>query len=455
MNASIPPAAAPQAVPRPRGLPVLGLIPQITPDPLGFFQRMGRTYPRLVRLDLGPRTLYLTSHPEQVKYVLQDNHRNFNKGYDMAKPVLGEGLVSSEGEFWRRQRRLMQPAFHRQRLAELIPIMTGASSEAFDLWAQRARSGEPLDLARELMLLTQTIIVRTMFSVDLGSQGDRIADAFATSLEYLNSLFLSPFPFSSKLPTPLNRRFARERAFLDNVIAQIIQNRREQAVQRNDLVGMLMAARDEETGEGMSDRQMRDEIMTIFLAGHETTATLLAWTLYLLGENPGPQEEIRAEFSRELGGEIPSAESLGRMEYARRVFHEVLRLYPPAWMFARMPIEDDCLAGYTLPAGVSLMLSPWVTHRLPEFWPEPEKFDPERFTEAGETGRPRYAWFPFGGGPRMCIGNNFALMEAPLILAMFMQRFRYTLLNPREVRPTPVATLRPRPSLIARLQELA
>ena len=433
--------------PRPKGLPILGLLPQLSRDPLGFFTRMGHANPTLVRLDLGPRHMNLVTHPTWVRYILQDNHRNYMKGYGTARTVLGNGLVTAEGEEWMRERRLMQPAFNRSHLETLLPLMASATQEALDDWGGRTAQGQPLDMAREFMLLTQTIIVRTMFSVDLGEQAVEIASAFATSLEYLNAILLSPVPHVEKLPTAINRRFKRSKQFLDEVIANILRSRREKGQERRDLVAMLMAARDEESGQGMSDQQMHDEIITIFLAGHETTATLLAWTVYLLALHPQVEEQVRAEFERELGSETPGMEEISCLTYTRQVLEEALRLYPPAWIFARTPVEDDSIGGYRLPAGEMVMLSPYATQRMPEFWPQPETFDPSRFSPEASAGRPNYAWFPFGGGPRLCIGKPFALMEAPLILAMLMRRFRLNLAPGQHVHPQPVASLRPKPAI--------
>jgi cytochrome P450 len=309
-------------------------------------------------------------------------------------------------------------------------------------------------VAKEMMLLTQTIIVRTMFSTDVGERSEELAEAFAAALEFLNVSLVSPFPFMQSLPTPTNRRFARAMRLIDKTVYGMIRNRRSSDVKRQDLLQMLIDARDEETGEGMSDQQMHDEVLTIFLAGHETTASLLAWTFYLLAQSPNEETQLREEFEKVLGGRAPVFEDLPQMTYTGQVLHEALRLYPPAWMFARQPVEDDEIGGYHIPAGATVMLSPYVTHRLPQFWNAPDEFQPERFATGQDSQRPRYAFFPFGGGPRLCIGNNFALMEAPTLLAMIMQAFRLELVPGYTVRPQPVATLRPRPGLMMNIKPL-
>jgi cytochrome P450 len=444
---STAPSSQINSIPNPRGLPFIGHIPELSRDPLGYFLRNGRAYPQIVRLDLGPRQMLLVSHPEQVKYILQDNNKNFSKGYDTARPVLGNGLVTAEGEEWRRERRLMQPAFNRSSLLELLPIMDSTTRETLDDWQRRTSDGQPLDMAREFMFLTQTIIVRTMFGADLGDRTAEIAEAFATTLEYLNSILLSPFRIDARFPTRLNRRFRAAMQYIDGVIHEFIIDRRQNPVERHDLLAMLMAARDTETGEPMSEIQMHDEIMTIFLAGHETTATLLAWSAYLLALHPEHEAEVAAEFERGLPDEHPQLEQISNLAYTRQVLEESLRLYPPAWIFARTVNEDDEIGGCHVPAGSMITLSPYITQRLEEFWPDPDRFDPARFGESAGLGRPPYAWFPFGGGPRMCIGKSFAMMEAPLILSLMMRRFRLELAPGQQIHPQPVATLRPKPAV--------
>jgi cytochrome P450 len=279
-----------------------------------------------------------------------------------------------------------------------------------------------------------------------------MADAFGSALEYLNFAMMAPFPILQAIPTPANIRFRQAMRVIDAAVYGIIAERRDSGVKRNDLLQMLIDARDEETGEGMSDKQMHDEVLTIFLAGHETTASLLGWTFYLVGQSPEVKEKLESELAQVLGGRVPSFDDLNQLSYTGQVLHEALRMYPPAWMFARTAIKDDEIGGYPVPAGSMMMLSPYVTHRLPQVWDEPDRFDPERFAPGRDAERPRYAFFPFGGGPRMCIGNNFALMEAPALLAMIMQNFDFKLAEGYPVKSQPAATLRPRPGLYANLR---
>lgn len=429
-------------IPMARSMPVLGCIPWLARDPLGFFLNSALQGGPLVELNLVRARTYLVSAPDDIKRILVDNNKNYIKAYDVTKPVLGNGLINSEGDLWLRQRRLMQPSFSRQMMAEYQPVMAQATQEMLDKW--RAEPGANREISGEMMLLTQTIILRTMFSTDIGAQSKEIAADFASALEYFNSFLLSPGEFIHKLPTPTNLRFKAALQRLESLVYGIIAERRKQgSVERRDLLAAMMEARDPETGEAMSDKQMRDEVMTIFLAGHETTASLLGWTFNLLAQRPEVEAQVRAEMAQVLGGRTPNLDETGKLTFTRQVLDEALRLYPPAWMFARILVDGDTLGGFTLPGKVVIMLSPYVTHRLPEYWPEPEAFRPERFTAEQVNARPRYAYFPFGGGPRQCIGMPFALLEAPLILAMVMQAFRLQALPGQVMRPRPVATLRP------------
>jgi len=427
-----------------RSMPVLGCIPWLARDPLGFFLNSALQGGPVVELNLVRARTYLVSAPDDIKRILVDNNKNYLKAYDITKPVFGNGLINSDGDLWLRQRRLMQPSFSRQMMAEYLPVMAQATQEMIERW--RAEPGARRDISAEIMLLTQTIILRTMFSTDIGGGSKEIAQDFNTALEYFNSFLLSPGEFIHKLPTPTNLRFKRAIVRLENLVYRIIAERRQQgSTERRDLLAAMMEARDPETGAAMSDKQMRDEVMTIFLAGHETTASLLGWTISLLAQHPEVEAQVRAEMAQVLGGRTPSLDEAGKLTFTRQVLDEALRLYPPAWMFARLLVDDDTLGGFTLPGKVVLMLSPYVTHRLPEYWPEPAAFRPERFTVEQVNARPRYAYFPFGGGPRQCIGMPFALLEAPLILSMVMQAFKLEAIPGQVMQPRPVATLRPSP----------
>ena len=302
--------------------------------------------------------------------------------------------------------------------------MLGAAGEFRHHWDELADRGEVFNIAEEMMRLTQTIIVRTMFSSDVGTQADALGHAFDQTLEHLNRSLFSPSPLLQKIPTPENRRHQRALDFLDNFVYGLIEKRRAAGEDKDDLLGRLLAASDPDTGEKMPDQQVRDELMTIFLAGHETTANGLAWTWWLLGHDPKTEARLVAEIDAALGDRDPLLDDLGGMPFSAMVFSEALRLYPPAWMFARKAIQEDVLDGCRIPAGAGLFVSPYVTQHMPAYWDEPERFDPERFSDENVKSRPQYAYFPFGGGPRLCIGNYFASVEARLIMAFILRRYR-------------------------------
>ena len=434
-------------VPGLKGLPLVGNLPQFQRQPLATPIKAARECGDVARIDLASQRYYLLSNPEHVRHVLQDNNKNYIKGYGKVRVLLGDGLVLSEGSFWRRQRRLMQPAFHRRRLARFAEVMTEETAKMLDGWEARVSGGRPLDVAMEMTLLTQRIIVKAMFGEDVGAEGGRIARAFETALAGIETRFLIPL-WITRLPLPANRRFENALRTIDDAVHRIIGERRCSGREGgDDLLSMLMEARDEETGETMSDRQIRDEVTTIYLAGHETTAVTLSWTWYLLSKSPEVARRVHEEVSRILGERTPGIEDLPNLTYTRMVLDETLRLYPAAWMISRTAVEEDEIGGYRIPAGHTFFLSPYVTHRRTDLWPNPEGFDPERFAPADGNGPPRFAYYPFGGGPRLCIGNNFALMEAILIVAMTMQRYRLDLMPGQTVGAHPKGTLRPRPGV--------
>lgn len=433
-------------IPGPKGYPFLGIVPKIGKDVLSFFSSMLQ-YGDFVRLDFGPRTMYLVADPEGIKYVLQDNNRNYTKGYDVTRPLIGNGLVTSDGDFWRRQRRLMQPMFHRSKIDEFARVMVDTTEEVIAPWSEFAAQKKSIDVAHEMTRLTQQVIARTMFSTEVGDQTQMYMQAFEIGLEFLNQRMFNPIPFLDKLPTPTNLRFKKAVQTIDDSIYSLIDQRRSGPTDPGDLLSMLLAARDDETGEGMSNQQIRDEVTTIFFAGHETTASTLSWTWYLLALHPDIEARLHAELDSVLAGRKSTAADYSALVFTRMIVDEVLRLYPPAWMFARQVIEADEISGFHVPAGSMLMLSPYITHRHPRFWENPDKFDPERFLPERSADRPKYAYFPFGGGPRLCIGRDFALVEAALVIAEIAQRYRMRLAEDANIQAQPIATLRPRPGV--------
>ena len=416
-------------------------------DPPGFFLRLAQRYGPAVSFRLLGRRFYFFAGPEGVRETLVSRAGMMHKGFlirhvwEQLVGIMGNGLLTSEDAFHDRQRKLVVPAFHRERLAGYARIMTEATAEHTARWTD----GATLDMAEELSELTLVIVARALFGAELGGSVPIIRNALGT-LARLIEVTRSPWQqwhYSSAM-----RAHRREKAKLDAVVAGIVAERRRQGDDdRGDLLSMLLLARDEETGEaGMSDAQVRDEVMTIMLAGHETTAGALAWTLHLLGQNPAAETRLHAELDAALpGGRLPDFSDLPRLVYARQVFTEAMRLYPPAWLLAREAMAPVEIAGWTLPRGAMCLLSPYASHRDPAWFPDPERFSPERW-EAGQGGeRPKHAYFPFGGGSRSCAGEAFAWMEGTLLLAGLARRWRFVAAEnhpPPEVLPA--VTLRPR-----------
>ncbi|MCY1015654.1 cytochrome P450 [Pyxidicoccus sp. MSG2] len=444
------PSIAPLLPPGPRGEPLLGNLRALRRNPLAFFPEQVREYGDVVRIRVGPMHVTLLAHPDLVRHVLQDNARNYNKqtrGFAVIRELLGQGLVTSEGDFWLRQRRLAQPAFHRQRLAGFASTMVDATADLARALEPRIASGQPFDVAEDLTHLTLRIAGLTLFGTEVGDESRAVGDALGRVQTFANSRLTQLIPLPRALPLPSHRRFEKDAGTLDRVVRAIIERRRREGGEHHDLLQMLMDARDEDTGERMSDTQLRDEVMTLLLAGHETTASALAWTVMLLSQNPDVRGKLEAELARELSGRTPTVEDLPKLALTRRVVDESLRLYPPAWIFSRAAIQDDVVGGFRIPKGSYVLIVPWVLHRHPKLWENPDAFDPDRFLPERERERPRFTFFPFGGGPRQCIGNQFALMELVLVLATLLQRVRLDLAPGHSLAPAPAITLRPRPGV--------
>jgi cytochrome P450 len=439
--------------PGPRGYPVLGVLPHLRSNPIRTFLDAADRYGDLVHLKAGPYHGFLASDPADIKHVLQDNARNYHKSplYERLRDGIGNGLLTSEDSFWLRQRRLAQPAFHRQRVMAMAEAMIACTEQMLERWDGTASLGAPIDVVAEMMALTQAIIVRTMFSTDLGATAEVVNRTWPVINRRIGETFWST-KLETTLPLPANRRFWRALRELETVVYRIIADRRETRRDETDLLSMLLSARDEETGAGMTDRQLRDEVLTMLLAGHETTSLALSWTYYLLSQHPDVEQGIADEVDMVIGDERPSFAHLDRLTCTRRAIEESLRLYPPAWGFSRQAVADDEIGGYHVPKGSLVFLIPFVVHRRPKLWPDPDRFDPDRFAPEHESARPRFAYIPFGGGPRGCIGNQFAMVEAQLIVAAIAQRYRLELLPDQDIRPEPLITLRPAPGMRAFLK---
>jgi cytochrome P450 len=426
-------------------------------DPLQLLTRFAREYGDVTFFRLGAERCYLVNHPQFTRDVLVTHQRNFTKsrGLERAKKLLGDGLLTSEGAHHLRQRRLIQPAFHRDRIAGYAAVMVADAARMRERW----QDGASMDIAKELMRVTFAIAGKTLFDTDVEAKADEFGDALTEVLETFWLNLLPGAELLERLPIPRLRRATSAQRRLDAVIYRMIADRRASGRDRGDLLSMLIAAADEEEGASgatgasgasgasraggvMTDQQIRDEALTLLLAGHETTANALTWTLYLLSQNPPAEAALHAEVDRVLGGRLPTFADLAHLAYARRVITEAMRIYPPAWIVGRRAIDAYALGEFEVPARGIIFMSPFVTHRDARFFANPERFDPDRWTPEFEASLPKFAYFPFGGGARQCIGEQFAWMEAVLVLATVAQRWRLQLVPGQRVVPQPLVTLR-------------
>lgn len=426
----------------PRG-GVFGLLPELSRDALGLLTRCARDYGDMVRVRLGLTRAVLVNHPDLVEEVLVTRNHDFRKhvGARRLGSLLGNGLLLTEGDFWLRQRRLMQPAFHRQRIAAMGETMVGMTLAALDGW----KADETRDVSQEMIELTMQVVGRTLFGTEVGEDLSRIRATNRVFVEHFRSrLFTMMILLPDRFPSPGNRRYRRAVGDLERLVYRIIGERRASGDDGNDLLGMLLAARDE-AGSGMTDRQLRDEVMTLLLAGHDTTALALTWAWVLLAQHPQAEATLHAEVDAVLGGRPPTAADTFQLSYVEHVVTETLRLYPTAWVIGREAVRDTEIGGQPVAKGSTILISPWVLHRDPRFFDQPEEFRPERWADGLVQRLPRGAYLPFGAGQRVCIGSAFAQLEAMLLLATIAQRFKLELTDRTgPVEPLPVVTLRAR-----------
>jgi cytochrome P450 len=434
------------AIPRRKGHWLLGDMRALVQNSLDYIIAQRPLMGDMFLADTLMHKIAFAAHPDVAKHLLLDNHKNYYKSfdYDILKLVLGEGLIGSDGDFWRKQRRLAQPAFHKKRIEGMFNAMRDETLKMCARWEQFRGSATPFDLNTEMTAVTVNIVAKTLFGTQVDASIESIGQSINLLNTYISNRINNPLMAPVWIPTPRNQQFHRDRKTLDDIIYKIIADRRLHPEADDDLLAMLMNARDEDTGEGMTDLQLRDEILTLFLAGHETSATSLCWILILLSQHPDQMARAKAEVQEALGDRLPNLEDLAKMPYLRRVIDEALRLYPPAWIVGRKALEDDTVFGFAVPKGHNVIVSTYLIHRHPDFWENPDGFDPDRFLpERANPDQHKYAYFPFGGGPRMCIGNSFALMEMAILLAMILQRF-----TPRAGKESwelnPMVTLRPK-----------
>ncbi len=440
-----------KTAPGPRGHPLLGSLPDARRDALSLFLNAANEYGDVVRFRFGPRIAHLARSPAAVRQAMQDKHEQYGKqtrGFDKVRLVLGDGLLTSEGAFWRRQRRIAQPAFHHKRIAAFGETMARCATDLADEWANYAGNGKPIDVLNEMMHLTLRIVSITLLSEDTSARADEVGRAITELLHSANERMTRVFDPPMQLPTRENRRFKENLRTLDSVVLSVIAERRKKPRETGDLLSLFMDIRDEETGERMDDQQLRDEVMTVYIAGHETTANALTWTLMLLSKHPAEARAVREELAAVLGGRAPTFADVPKLVRTRAAIDESMRLYPPAWIIGRSIDKEEEIEGYRMPKGTLLFLSPYVSHRNPKLFDNPEGFDPSRFLDGRVEKLPRFAYFPFGGGPRICIGNAFATTELVLVLATLCQRFRLDLVPGHDCTPEPSITLRPRSGMM-------
>jgi cytochrome P450 len=423
----------------PRGHLLLGHSRALEQDALGVFMRGFREFGDVVAFRFGPVRACLLAHPDHVQHVLQRNHRNYDKAtfsYRRLRVLVGEGLITADGARWQAHRSLAQPAFQRRQLESVAAASLRAADRIGEAWRRRAAEGGRTDVQRDMMSAALEVAAAVLFGAEIRAEADAVGDALDIALSETVRRVYALVPLPTFVPSPANLRLRHALGRLHVLVEGLIERRRRSPGAAGDLLDGLL--------QGLDGRALRDEVITFLLAGHETTSNALVWTFWLLGRHPEIALRLRAEIDAGLGERPPTLDDLPRLGYVRMVLEEAMRLYPPVWVVDRNAVADDVLGGHRIRKGTLVMLSQYVTHRHPAFWPDPERFDPERFAPEAVKGRPRYAYFPFIGGPRMCVGAQFAMTEATLILACLARRFALSPIAGLPVEPNPSVTLRPR-----------
>jgi cytochrome P450 len=437
------------------GLAIVTDVLEAWRDPLGLMERRVAEYGDVMRMRFAWMGYYVLNHPDAVHHVLVENHRNYQKSrnYKGLKYMLGQGLLTSEGDFWKKQRKLAQPAFHRDSLSKLAIDMVSCTNDMLDRWEKELVPNRPIfDLHREMMRLTLRIVGKTLLSTDLDGEAKTIGDALTVAITWANEHVNSVLRLPPWVPTPNNIRFRRAQKTIDEIALRLIAERRAYGEERTDLLGLLMSAQDEATGEKMNDAQLKDELLTLVLAGHETTANALSFAFHLLAHHPEVEQKLLAEIAQTLGDRTPQLSDLPKMPYTKQVIEESMRLYPPAWVIEREAIEDDVVFDYRIHKNNVVAVFPWLLHQHPKYWQDPQKFDPDRFRPELTETRPKYVYMPFGGGPRMCIGNAFAMMEMQLLLPMIVRRHRFVEDQGFSLALDPTITLRAKSGVSVRIE---
>ncbi len=441
-------------VPGPKGHPIIGVAFQLRRDPLKYFMDSLLNYGDIVSFRVGTNPILMLNNPNDIKHVLQDNHANYHKSrfYKPLKPMLGNGIFLSEDESWLRQRRTASPAFGGSRFDYMAQQVIGATQDMLEIWKHRYDDGQSFNLMFEMMRLTLDAVTRAFLDFRLTDEHSDVHNALAVILKETERRVWSVARLPDDLYAVTRRTYYRALLVLEDLIRKLVEDRQRRPRDTGDLLSILMR---EHSGSLNSKHQglIRDQGISIITAGHETTAIALAWVYYLISKHPNVGQRLYDEVDRVLGGRQPSLTDLDDLKYTRMVIEETMRLYPPVWTISRMALDDDKIGPVDIPKGVTVMLSPYAVHRHPGIWDNPEGFDPERFLPENVAQRPRYAYFPFGGGPRVCLGQRFAIMEAQLILAMIAQSYRIQLVPGQTVLPRPMITLRPREAIRVTLRK--
>ena len=448
-------SSQPKSIPLTKGLPLVGSLPQLLKNPFGYLKQARETHGDIYNLNLGISKMLIVNHPRHLQHILVDNAQNYRKGgamWDAIRAMLGNGLVVSEGSFWMRQRRMMNPQFHRQRLAALTDLMVSAIDESLNTWETSA-NGSSFNLSPAFTELTMKVITRTLFGTGLDQKEmDKASKALDYSVSYIiRAIVLNSLP--SWMPAPGKKEYQQAIKQIDETVYRIIADSRKDNGESNHLLAMLLDMVDAETGEGMTDEQLRDEVTTMFLAGYETTSIVLAWAWDFLTHHPDVMEKLQAEVDATIGDRLPTFADLMKMPYSRMILSETLRIRPAAWQLPRTAVEDDEIDGYPIPAGTTITSLIYMCHYHPEEWENAEVFNPERFLPEKSEKRHKFAYMPFGAGQRKCIGMDFALMEGQLALAMVAQRYRITKTTEKLAEPELSTTLRPKGGVVVKLEK--
>jgi len=427
--------------PGPKGEPFIGNARAFVLEPLEYLKRCAQEYGDIMQIRLGTTAIYMLSHPDHIEHVLVTHNNKYKKSRftQRRKSLFGNGLIFSEGDFWLRQRRLMQPAFHQKRVASYGTAMVQLSQQMGERW----RDDETLNMHEEMMQLSLKIVLKTLFDTESAGDAKQIGEVLDILIDQVSAAAVRPIQFPDWLPTPGNRRYNAALAKLDTIIRQIIRDHRQRTTDNGDLLSTLLHVQDED-GSRMTDKQLRDEVVNLYIAGHETVALTLAYTWRLLAEHPDVEAKLHDELEHVLGSRTPTMEDLPNLPYSEQVITESMRLYPPVWGVFRDCKTADEIGGYTIAPGTVILLSPWVVHHDAHYYAEPEEFRPERWDKSSQQPIPRYAYFPFGGGQRLCVGNIFAMVEARLVFATLAQKWRFTLSPEDTLELVPSITIRPK-----------